>query len=558
MESMAIVIFVAFLVVLAAAVILAIDALRGEPSDPLDSEEIASLTAELLKQPRDEAVKARIRALDLDLRGAFFRRQARAASGRWLLLAGAATLLVCLKLAAYLGERRPAPRQLEGGQERDLRAAAAARWSVAAAGAGVGVAVLALGLALGGPADYSPAPAVAAEPVAHPSAEEMARQWPRFRGPGGLGIAAHANPPVFWNGATGEGILWKTEVPLPGASSPVVWERSVFLTGGNAEASEVYRFDADTGELRWRSPVRAAARGARGAAGAWDAGTHAAATPCTDGRRVVAWFASGEMTCLDLDGAEVWTRSFGPVANTYGHASSLVMHRGMVLAQLDQDEADDGSPRSRLMALDAASGRTVWEAVRPVCDSWSTPIVIEAGSGELVVTTANPFVIAYDAASGTEAWRVEGLAGDVVPSAVCADGLVFAAMETSGVMAIGLDGRIAWRDQGDLPSIPSPLCFGGMLYMVPSNRMLGCRDAADGPVLWQKDLGMSVESSPLAASDRIYVFGETGVCIIARMSAEYEEVARPALGERCRASPAVAGGRLYVRGEKHLFCIGER
>jgi len=125
-------------------------------------------------------------------------------------------------------------------------------------------------------------------------------------------------------------------------------------------------------------------------------------------------------------------------------------------------------------------------------------------------------------------------------------------------MAIGLDGRIAWRDQGDLPSIPSPLCFGGMLYMVPSNRMLGCRDAADGTVLWQKDLGMSVESSPLAASDRIYVFGETGVCIIARMSAEYEEVARPALGERCRASPAVAGGRLYVRGEKHLFCIGER
>ncbi len=51
-----------------------------------------------------------------------------------------------------------------------------------------------------------------------PTEQELARNWPMFRGPGGLGISPAKDVPVKWDGRTGEGILWQTPIAIPGES----------------------------------------------------------------------------------------------------------------------------------------------------------------------------------------------------------------------------------------------------------------------------------------------------------------------------------------------------
>ena len=87
------------------------------------------------------------------------------------------------------------------------------------------------------------------------SSSAVNKNWPSFRGANGLGHAAHARPPVKWNGETGAGILWKIVLPKHGMSSPVVWEDRVFLTGADEDSRQLYCVDAGTGKLLWHHDV---------------------------------------------------------------------------------------------------------------------------------------------------------------------------------------------------------------------------------------------------------------------------------------------------------------
>src|SRR6478672_2352695 len=52
--------------------------------------------------------------------------------------------------------------------------------------------------------------------------------WPQFRGPGGSGVSEAQGLPVRWSAT--ENIAWKTDLPGPGSSSPIVWEDRIFVT----------------------------------------------------------------------------------------------------------------------------------------------------------------------------------------------------------------------------------------------------------------------------------------------------------------------------------------
>ncbi len=52
--------------------------------------------------------------------------------------------------------------------------------------------------------------------------------WLQFRGPGGLGVSEEMGLPVTWS--AGQNLVWKTELPGAGASSPIVIGDKIFLT----------------------------------------------------------------------------------------------------------------------------------------------------------------------------------------------------------------------------------------------------------------------------------------------------------------------------------------
>ena len=53
-------------------------------------------------------------------------------------------------------------------------------------------------------------------------------QWPQFRGPGAKGVSEGSDLPIRWSET--ENIMWNTEIPGLGWSSPIVWDDSIYLT----------------------------------------------------------------------------------------------------------------------------------------------------------------------------------------------------------------------------------------------------------------------------------------------------------------------------------------
>ena len=288
------------------------------------------------------------------------------------------------------------------------------------------------------PTPTKPAP-TASGPGAHPSptrppAGGAPEGWPMFRGSAG-GWTQAADFPVQWDAGSGDGIAWKTDIHLPGHNSPIFCGGRIFLTGADETHREVYCVDATTGKVLWTQPF-----GAQPGAGlkppkvTKETG-YAAPTMATDGKRVFAIFANGDVGAWDLDGKPQWAKALGAPKNAYGYAASLALYADRLIIQFDQgSEASDNV--SALIALDTGTGKPVWRTPRPVRNSWSSPIVVGTGDGAQIITIADPFVIAYAPETGKELWRAGGLRGDGGPSPCYADGLVYACTDQAGLFAI--------------------------------------------------------------------------------------------------------------------------
>ncbi|MHB1034799.1 MAG: PQQ-binding-like beta-propeller repeat protein [Pirellulales bacterium] len=545
----------------------------SQADNPPPPDAITALKQRLAKRAEDETLKDELRGVDLELREDYFERRAFSLDGAYILAGGMVVFLLALKYAADFGRKLPMPQALPEGNQHPFRAAAIARWSVA--GLGVMLCGTALALAVNVTSDLAPpgtqevgtvpsaaAPVLGSVPVRFPTEEEIAKNWPRFRGPRGLGVSAYANVPASFDGKTGANIRWKTPVPMPGNSSPVVWGDRVFLSGADEKKREVYAFDAKSGKLLWRGSVPGDPKlNLPPPKISKDTG-YAAPTMVVDGQRAFAMFANADVACFDFSGKKVWERSLGVPKNSYGHATSLAMYQKLLLVVFDQSTGKDN--KSQLLALDALTGKTVWQTPRKVPNSWSSPIVVQAAGREQLITCADPWVISYDPANGTELWRAKGLGGDVAPSPAFADGMVYAAQDYSKLLAVRTDGKgdvtashIAWSGEDGLPDICSLLTDGKIVLLVTSNGTLTCYNAKDGSQAWTHDFDDELfQASPSLVGDKIYLLSEKGTMYILQTGKEYKELGKSDLGEEALTSPAFQDGCFYIRGKTHLICVG--
>jgi outer membrane protein assembly factor BamB len=181
---------------------------------------------------------------------------------------------------------------------------------------------------------------------------------------------------------------------------------------------------------------------------------------------------------------------------------------------------------------------------------------------------ANPWVIAYAPDDGRELWRADCLGGEVGPSPVCFDGIVYASNETGGMSAIRVDGEgdvtdthIDWMTNINVPDVSSPLITEEFVFLLKAG-LLACFDRKGGEdpePLWEEDLFEDVSSSPGLVGKRLYIFSDAGPAwILQPQEGQCERVGEFEMGEPCRTSPAFQPGRIYVRGDEHLFCIGQK
>ncbi len=560
--------------------------------DPLNSQSMQKLLTRLSENENDSELRQEIRALDLLARKAFFTRQWQIRTGATMLFIAVLVWLIAARGREILRRRMPDPNLI--GQppqpERDKT-----RQSLIVAGA-VFVALSALAglrshqkLAEAVPAN-TPLPPVAAvdslrseeEPppmVAETTQNDSApslknseavtaavmpppvaatpapagrfdQQWPNFRGPMGQSRAFYNTAPTQWDGSTGKNIKWKSAIPMVGFNSPVVWQDRIFLSGGDAGKRQVYCYATRDGSLLWQADVPSQA--AKIPKVSHDTG-FAAPTCATDGIRLFAIFATGDIICLDFNGQPLWHKTLPLPDNHYGHSSSLLCHDGLLVVQYDNGNG------GKLLALDSGNGATRWEKAREVQISWASPILVEQNGKMQIVVNANPLVAGYDLKTGEELWSHESVTGEVAPSAGYAAGRVVVANEYSRVAVIDIKGaaKLLWETDEELPEVSSPLATERYVFIATSGGSVACRDAATGEKYWLQEFDTGFYSSPVKVGDRVYLMNTEGVTHIFNCDKIYQAIADCPLGEPSNCTPAFLDRQIFIRSDKYLYCIAE-
>ena len=537
------------------AVLLFANAYRMKVTDIRDEDALAERKLQVTRQSADEDILEEIRETDTDNRRSRFRHLEFSWKGSRLLLGGLIVFFAALKWAHTLKKKLPHPQLTPNQQEIQMRQAVFARRAVAVAV--VGFCLVSLACALKREIKHGADEAVSP----YPTMEEVYKNWGAFRGPEGAGVSAYTNIPDIWSGSGGKNIRWKTPIPLAGHSSPVVWGNRIFVTGADLKGSQVYCFGAKSGKLLWTGDVPGAVHPDGEPMDVMEDTGLAAPTPVTDGRRVYAIFATGNVAAFDYTGKRVWLRKLGIPDNVYGYSASLAIYQDRVFVQFDQAGYDDGL--SKIIALDTFTGKTVWETPRPVGNSWSSPIVAGVGEDYRLITTADPWTIAYDPATGRELWRAECVMGDIASSPIYSNGMVFATEPDSRLVAIRTGGtenitetHVAWFAEDDIPDICSPVSNGEFVWTLHTDGVLTCYNVADGRKRWSHEFERGIfNASPGLVGDKLYLLSIKGDMHIVKAAGEFEEITRCAIDEKCFASPAFVDGRIYIRGLKNLYCI---
>jgi outer membrane protein assembly factor BamB len=384
------------------------------------------------------------------------------------------------------------------------------------------------------------------------------RNWPRFRGPSGQGVAVGAAPPIEWDN-TGRNILWRTKVPGRGNSSPVVWGDRIFLTSANENGKErsVLCFDRADGRLLWTGavPAKPPEPSVR------DKNGFATSSPVTDGERVIAFLGSCGLACFDFAGNLQWHYADFTVKTIHGTGSSPLLYEDLVILIQDQNQAI-----SVFLALDKRTGKVVWQSERGRAMTWSTPIVVRVNGRDELVMAGNRTVKGYDPRTGRELWSLDGPTEEVIPNIVVGPTLLYSASGRNGpTLALRPGGNgdvtetnLAWRAVRNGPHVPSPALVNGRLYTANDTGVFTCLDAATGKLIYTERVNDHFLASPVTAGDLMWFAAESGTTYVVRASDRFEPVAKSDLGSPILASPAAIDGTLILRTQDEIVCVGRK
>ena len=571
-------------------VLIIVNFIQIKRADPLNTPAMTALIEKLQSDPGNEQLSQEIQTLDLLARKAFFTAQWQVRTGGYLLFISILLLVSCFKAIELISvklPKEPAGKPPMFWETRILKR----QWLVYSGASLLALTLLLawlthkdLGKDLGSgkiqdagyrmrddvsptPNPQSPTPNSQSQipnsqpqipnsqipnsqpPI--PAWQEVQANFPCFRGPGGIGITACTGIPTSWDGKSGKNIKWKTAIPLPGYNSPVIWGDKIFLSGASETKRDVYCLDAVSGKILWNSPVEKIPGSPSQAPGVSKETGQAAPSLTTDGQRVYAIFANGDLIALDLDGNPVWSKNLGVPANHYGHSSSLMMYRDILIIQYDQR----GAPA--VIGLSGKTGEQVWKTARNVKISWASPSLINTGNRMELILAAEPSVASYDPLTGKELWSIDCISGEVGPSLAYAAGIVFSVNEYSTLSAVRIADppKVLWENNEYLSDVPSPVATDKYLFLVTSYGTAVCYDAVAGTKYWEHDFGNPVYSSPMLAEGKIYIMDKKGMMNIIKADKEFSLLSQCPLGEGSFCTPAFTNGHIFLRGDRNLYCV---
>ena len=400
-----------------------------------------------------------------------------------------------------------------------------------------------------------------------------AENWPAWRGPLSNGVVPDRKGPASFSGTR----MWKARLEGRACSTPVVWDGKVFVTGLIGENDSVQAFDLRSGKELWRKELGAARSGRT-----QRIGSSANSSPLTDGKHLYAYFKSGTVAAMTLQGEVTWKINLDEVA----HPDKILWDRGtspifaggrLVIAVMQQ------AGTSYLVALDKKNGSRAWITERPFPtvgengDSYSSPFVETVDGVETIVTWGGDHLTGHHAVTGKQLWFCGGF--NPKPERVWRT--IASPSGTNGVAIVphGREDRVAgiklggkgditksawlWSSRGWGSDNCTPAAHGNRALMLTdtgkARGTLTMVDATTGRKIWQESLPKSVHTfcaSPVVAGKRLFVARRDGAIFTGRLNADgIEGLQEIKLEEGVIASPVVVDRKLLVRTDRHLVCF---
>jgi outer membrane protein assembly factor BamB len=396
----------------------------------------------------------------------------------------------------------------------------------------------------------------------------FADNWPAWRGPRGDGVCDERNLPLTWSAT--DNVRWKTPLPEPCNSTPIVWGDRIFLTQGldGGKRRAVIALDRKDGKKLWQKELPCTT-----VETSHKQNPPCSASPVTDGTAVYAWFASAGVVAYDMDGKQLWHRDLGPVKSRWGNGSSPVLYKDLVIVF-----HGPGEPRTFLIALNKRTGETVWKSEEiaidsPVFGCWSTPLIAKIGNrDELILTLpgekvgSDGYFKAYDPNKGKALWICPGLGNEIyaMPAINETRDLVVGISGHNGPLVAVKPGGIgeiapAWRQAGKNPQrVGSGVFHKGNFFLADAPGFVECIDPKNGEPLWKERLDGNLWGSMLLADSKLYVSNLEGETFVLAAGSTYQLLARNKLGEPLYAAPAVSNGEIFLRTYQNLYCIRQK
>ncbi len=121
--------------------------------------------------------------------------------------------------------------------------------------------------------------------------------------------------------------------------------------------------------------------------------------------------------------------------------------------------------------------------------------------------------------------------------------------------------HVAWHMQKFLPNVPSPLVYGGVMYLIKDGGVLSTVDPATGKIHKQGRLTGALDTyyaSPVGVDGKVYFVSQQGKVTVIKAGADWEILHSADLEEETFATLAPVEGHLYLRTRGTLYCFGAR
>jgi len=406
-----------------------------------------------------------------------------------------------------------------------------------------------------------------------------ASDWTGFRGPGTRGVSDETSLAVKWSET--ENLAWKTQLPGPGSSSPIVLGDQVFVTcysgygldkNKPGDINNLKRhllcINATDGEVIWDKTVPAS-QPEDTYKGMFREHGYASQTPATDGERIYVFFGKSGVLAFDLKGNQLWQTSVGAGSDQkrWGSASSPVLYKNMVIVNA-WDES------KTLYALDKKTGKEIWKKDLSETElTFSTPVLTDRKDGRAELVVVLPAQVwGLDPETSQQLWVAHIDINDtIIPTPVIVDGVAYihgGGPSSSGSLALRTGGEgdvtkthIVWTAK-DVTSPPSPVVLGGLMYWVDSYARACCMETATGKLRYSEKVPVTgrfaIYASAVAAEGRIYVVTRKNGVFVLAAKPEFEIIAHnelPSDDSDFNASPAISNKRMFIRSNRFLYCV---